>query len=54
MNSGNYTVTIFSDADDDATEPNHLEKETKQVTAKDILQLNIAAGGGAAIYIKKD
>lgn len=54
LNNGNYTAIIFSDADDVTTEPNHLKKETKKITAKDILKINIAAGGGAAVYIKKD
>jgi alpha-glucosidase len=54
LSDGNYTATIFSDADDVTTDPNHLNKETRSVTAKDILTLNIAGGGGAAVYIKKD
>ncbi len=54
LSDGNYTATVFSDADDVTADPNHLNKETRSVTAKDILTLHIAAGGGAAIYIKKD
>jgi alpha-glucosidase len=54
LGSGNFTATIFTDADDVVTEPNHLKKDVKQVTAKDSLNLNIAAGGGVAIYIKRN
>jgi alpha-glucosidase len=54
LKEGNYTATIFSDADDIGTEPNHLNKEIKHVTAKDALAINVAGGGGAAITIKKD
>jgi alpha-glucosidase len=54
LGEGNFTATVFSDADDVSSEPNHLKKETKQVTAKDMLDLNIAAGGGAAIYLRKN
>lgn len=50
----NYTATIYSDADDVTTEPNHLKKETKEVTAKDILNVKVAGGGGAAIWVKKN
>jgi alpha-glucosidase len=53
LNDGDYTATIFSDADDVATEPNHLKKETRQVTAKEVLNIHVAAGGGVAVVIKK-
>jgi alpha-glucosidase len=54
LSDGNYTATIFSDKDDVATEPNHLNKETRQITAKDVLNIQIAAGGGIAVEIKKN
>ncbi len=53
LGEGNFTATIFTDADDVATDPNHLKKETKQVTSKDVLHINIAAGGGIAIQIRR-
>ena len=34
LDEGNYTATIYTDADDVTTDPNHLKKETKQVTTK--------------------
>jgi alpha-glucosidase len=54
LNDGNYTATIFSDADDVATDPNHLKKEMKDVTGKDVLTVNVAGGGGIAVVIKKN
>lgn len=54
LKDGNYTATIYTDADNVSTNPNHLKKEIKQVTAKDVLNINIATGGGAAIYIEKN
>jgi alpha-glucosidase len=54
LNDGNYTATIFTDADDVTTEPNHLKEETKQVTAKDVLNVSDAGGGGVAVQIKKN
>ena len=54
LTNGNYTATIFTDANDVTTDPNHLKKETKQVIAKDVLNINIAAGGGVAIQLKKN
>ena len=54
LKDGNYTATIFSDANDVATEPNHLKKETRTVTANDILNIQIAAGGGIAVYLKSN
>jgi alpha-glucosidase len=54
LNDGDYTATVFSDADDVAADPNHLKKEMKHVTAKDVLTVNVAGGGGIAIVIKKN
>jgi alpha-glucosidase len=54
LKEGNYTTTIYTDAEDVATDPNHLNKETKQVTAKDVLNINVAAGGGIAIHFRRN
>ena len=54
LGEGSFTATVFADADDVAADPNHLIKQTKQVTGKDVLSLKIAAGGGAAIVIRKN
>lgn len=49
---GEFMATIYTDADDVATNPDHLKKEDKLVHAKDRLTLQVAAGGGAVIYIR--
>jgi alpha-glucosidase len=54
LKAGNYTATIYTDAEDVATDPNHLNKETKEVTTSDALNINIAAGGGIAVKLEKN
>lgn len=53
LGDGNYTAEIYTDAADVATNPNHLIKQTKVVTKNDVLMLQLAAGGGAAVRIIK-
>ena len=50
---GNYTATIFTDAVNAAEQPNKLQKQTRTITAKDTMQIQMAAGGGIAIILKK-
>jgi alpha-glucosidase len=50
---GNYTATIYTDANDVSENPNHLNKETKTVTNKEVLKLKVASGGGEVIQIVK-
>ena len=49
--AGNYTADVYSDADDVNTKPNHLAKQTKTVTSKDVISLHIASGGGEVMRI---
>ncbi len=51
--NGTYTADIYTDAPDVAKEPNHLVKTTKTVTQTDVLTLQLAAGGGLAIHLRK-
>jgi alpha-glucosidase len=53
LSDGNYTATIYTDANDVNENPNHLNKETKTVTNKDVLNLKVASGGGEVIQIVK-
>ncbi len=53
LGTGAYTTTIYSDAADTNTNPNHLNREEKTVTDKDIVQLHIAGGGGEVMRITK-
>jgi alpha-glucosidase len=52
LNEGNYTATIYSDAADTDTNPDHLNKQEKKVSNKDVIQLHIADGGGEVMQIK--
>ncbi len=54
LDEGTFTATIFTDANDTGADPNHLKKEIRKLTNKDVLTFNISAGGGAAVYIKED
>jgi alpha-glucosidase len=53
LEEGDYIAEIFSDAEDVNTEPNHLKKETRAVTKKDVLNIRLAAGGGMVIHLNK-
>jgi len=46
LGSGRYTATIWKDAPDTETEPNHLATETILVTAGDALKVHLALDGG--------
>ncbi len=50
---GNYIADIYTDAKDVNVNPDHLIKQTKEVTNKDIIPLKIASGGGAVMQLKK-
>ncbi len=50
---GNYEATIFADSADAAQHPNSLVKQTKMVNHKELIKLKLAAGGGAAIQLKR-
>lgn len=53
LTEGKYIADIYTDAKDVNVDPDHLIKQTKEVTNKDILPLQIASGGGAAMHLKK-
>ncbi len=53
LNDGNYEATVFSDAEDVAVTPNHLDKKTVTINKNSVLALKMAAGGGAVLQIKK-
>ena len=48
-----YTAEIYTDADDSDRNPNHLIKQYKDVSKDDMLQLRLAAEGGATVHIFK-
>jgi alpha-glucosidase len=54
LEDGEYVAEIYSDAEDSNTEPNHLKKESRTVYKKNILSVQLAAGGGIVIHFKKN
>jgi hypothetical protein len=54
-NDKKYTATIYADADNAHWEKNPMAYKiyTKQVTAKDVLKIKLAEGGGCAVTIKQ-
>ncbi|GHT41167.1 alpha-glucosidase [Planctomycetales bacterium] len=53
LGDGNYTVEMYTDAPDVDTNPNHLVKQTKTVSKKDVMEVALAASGGAVMHFKK-
>ncbi|MEP7372166.1 MAG: glycoside hydrolase family 97 protein [Chitinophagaceae bacterium] len=51
LNDGNYIAEIYSDAEDVRSNPNHLKKETRTVTKKDVIVARLASGGGQTIRL---
>jgi len=50
---GKYTAEIYTDAPDANENPNHLIKQARVVTKQDSIQVNLAAGGGEVMHLKK-
>jgi alpha-glucosidase len=53
LTDGKYAATIYTDAADAGINPNHLIKQEKEVTDKDVINVQLAAGGGCVMYFKK-
>ncbi|MDR3095025.1 MAG: glycoside hydrolase family 97 protein [Bacteroidales bacterium] len=53
LDDGDYQVEMYVDAPDSETNLNHLVKQTKTLTKKDVLELSLAASGGAVMHFKK-
>ena len=50
---GKYKAEMYTDAKDVNVNPDHLVKQTKEVTNRDVLKLEIASGGGAVMQLKR-
>lgn len=50
---GSYDAVIYADAGDVAQNPNNLTIQTRSVTKADILELNLASGGGQVMKLVK-
>ncbi|GHV69615.1 alpha-glucosidase [Bacteroidia bacterium] len=53
LDEGQYTVEMYVDAPDSETNPNNLVQQTKTVSKKDVMEVALAASGGAAMHFKK-
>lgn len=53
LGNGKYQAEIYTDAPDVDENPNHLNKETRTVTRKDVIELPLAADGGSVLCISK-
>lgn len=51
LEDGKYQAEIYTDAPDADENPNHLNKETRTVTRKDVIELPLAADGGSVLRI---
>ena len=53
LSEGDYQATIYTDAEDVDRNPNHLDRQVRKVTRKDIIELNLARDGGALLHIRR-
>lgn len=53
LEKGNYSVTIYTDAEDTDVNPNKLNKEQKIITSDSYLPVRLAADGGMVLLIEK-
>jgi len=53
LDEGKYVAEIYTDADDSNEHPNNLIKQTRIVTKQDVINLNLAAGGGEVMRLRK-
>jgi len=53
LGDGKYTAKIYTDAPDANESPNHLTIETRIVTSNDFIKIQLAPGGGAVMYLKR-
>ena len=51
--SEKYTAEIYTDAEDVVESPDHLTKEVKTVTKKDVVTVKLAPGGGQVLRLVK-
>jgi len=53
LGEGDYVAKLYSDADDVAQNPNHLNIKTIEVSKETSLSIKLAGGGGEVIHISK-
>ena len=50
---GEYEATLFADAPDAATHPNHLTRQTRRLRPGDTINMELAAGGGQVMLLRR-
>ncbi|WP_375417349.1 glycoside hydrolase family 97 protein [uncultured Hymenobacter sp.] len=50
---GLYEATLYADAPDVASNPNHLVKQTRTVSRKDQLEISLLPGGGQVMVLRR-
>ena len=53
LDEGKYIAEIYTDAPDASEYSNNLIKQTRIVTKQDVINLNLAAGGGEVMRLRK-
>jgi alpha-glucosidase len=53
LDEGKYIAEIYTDAPDANEHPNNLIKQTRIVKKQDVINLNLAAGGGEVMRLRK-
>ena len=53
LDKGTWLAESYTDADDVVENPNHLTQRMLTVTASDVLKINVAAGGGQVIHLRR-
>ena len=51
---GKYIADVYKDANDDDVDPNHLLKESINVTKESVLSFHLSSGGGLALHVRKE
>lgn len=53
LQDGKYEATIYTDAPDVDENANHVNKEVRKVTRKDVINMPLAADGGSVLHITR-
>ena len=53
LDDGDYEATVYTDASDVNENANHLNKEVRKVTRKEVINMPLAVDGGSVLHIVK-
>jgi alpha-glucosidase len=51
--TGNYEAVLYKDAPDTDQNPNHLIKTVQNLNRKDVVDVQLASGGGQVLVLRK-